>query len=88
MTFFDNLLKSFSENLKQLKKTNDFPLFLCFHENRRILSCFHRRYEFCMQKDHSKCIIIEFPMKAQFRLILSKAIALQFSRFSKKFENF
>ena len=88
MTFFDNLLKSFSENLKQLTKMNDFLLFLRFHENRRILSCFHRRYEFCMQKDHSKCIIIEFLMKAQFRLILSKAIALRFSRFSKKFENF
>ena len=86
--FFDNLLKSFSENFKQLTKMNDFLLFLRFHENRRILSCFHRRYELCMQKYHSKCIIIEFPMKAQFRLILSKAIALRFSRFSQKFENF
>ena len=33
MTFFDNLLKSFSENLKQLTKINDFLLFLHFHEN-------------------------------------------------------
>ena len=33
MTFFDNLLKSFSENLKQLTKMNDFLLLLCFHEN-------------------------------------------------------
>ena len=32
MTFCDNLLKSFSENLKQLTKINDFLLFLCFHE--------------------------------------------------------
>ena len=40
MTFFDNLLKSFSENLKQLTKMNDFLLFLRFHENRRILSVF------------------------------------------------
>ena len=32
MTFFDNLLKSFSENLKQLTKMNDFLLFLRFHE--------------------------------------------------------
>ena len=32
MTFFDNLLKSFSENLKQLTKINDFLLFLQFHE--------------------------------------------------------
>ena len=39
MTFCDNLLKSFSENLKQLTKMNDFLLFLRFHENRRILPC-------------------------------------------------
>ena len=88
MTFCDNLLKSFSENLKQLTKMNDFLLFLRFHENRWILHCFHCKYELYMQKYHSKCIIIEFPWKAQFRLILSKAIALRFSRFSQKFENF
>ena len=40
MTFCDNLLKSFSENLEQLTKMNDFLLFLRFHENRRILHCF------------------------------------------------
>ena len=45
MTFCDNLLKSFSENLKQLTKINDFLLFLRFHDNRRILHCFHRRYD-------------------------------------------
>ena len=61
MTFFDNLLKSFSENLKQLTKRDDFLLFLRFHENRRILHCFHPRYEFCMQKYPSKCVFIEFP---------------------------
>ena len=61
MTFCDNLLKSFSENLKQLTKMNDFLLFLHFYENRSILHCFHRRYEFFMQKYHSKCIFIEFP---------------------------
>ena len=88
MTFCDNLLKSFSENLKQLAKMNDFLLFFCFHENSRILHCFLRRYEFCMQKYPSKCIFIEFPLKAQFRLILSKAIALRFCRFSPKFEKF
>ena len=88
MTFCDNLLKSFSENLKQLTKMDDFLLFLRFHENRRILHCFHHRYEFCMQKYPSKCIFIEFPLKAQFRKILSKAIALRFSRFSQKCENF
>ena len=87
MTFCDNLLKSFTENLKQLTKMNDFLLFLRFHENRMILHCFHCRYEFCIQKYASKCIFIEFPQKAQFQLILSKAIALRFSRFSQKFEN-
>ena len=54
MTFCDNLLKSFGENLKQLTKINYFLLFLRFHENRGILHCFHRRYEFCMQKYSSK----------------------------------
>ena len=88
MTFCDNLLKNFSENLKQLTKMNVFLLFLRFHENHRILHFFHRRYEFCMQKYPSKCVFIEFPYKVQFRLILSKAIALRFSRFSQKFENF
>ena len=76
MTFCNNLLKSFSENLKQLIKMNDFLLFLRFHENRRILHCFHRRYEFCMQKYPSKCIFIEFQWKAQFWLFSSKAILL------------
>ena len=75
MTFCDNLLKSFSENLKQLTKMYVFLLFLCFHENRRILHCFHHIYEFCTQKYPSKRIFIEFPWKAQFRLILSKSIA-------------
>ena len=61
MTFSGNLLKSFSETLKQLTKINDFLLFLRFHEHRRILHCFHGRYEFCMQKYPSKSISIDFP---------------------------
>ena len=88
MTFCDNLLKSFSENLKKLTKMNDFLLFLRFNENHRILSCFHQRSVFCMQKYPSKCIFIEFLYKAKFWLILSKAIALRFNQFSQKFENF
>ena len=73
MTFCDNLLKSFSENLKQLTKMNNFLLFLHFHvfiadmnsacKNtlvRYLLHYFHRRYEFCLQKYPSKCIFIEF----------------------------
>ena len=47
MTFCDNLLKSFSENLKQLTKINDFP-----HENRRNSD---------MRIQKFKCIFIEFP---------------------------
>ena len=61
MTFCGNLLKSFSETLKQLTKINVFLLFLRFHENRTILHCFHGRYEFCMQKYPSKSIYIDFP---------------------------
>ena len=61
MTFCGNLLKSFSENFKQLTKFNDFLLFLHFHENRRILHCFHGRYEFRMQKYPNKSIFIDFP---------------------------
>ena len=61
MTFCDNLLKSFSENFKQLTKMNDFLLFLRFHENRTILHYFNGRYEFCMQKYPSKCLFIGFP---------------------------
>ena len=88
MTFFDNLLKSFSENLKQqLTKMNDFLLFLRFHENHRILSCFHCRYEFCMQKYHSKCIIywisIEGTISANFIKGYSLAIHPIFSKIWK-----
>ena len=61
MTFCGNLLKGFSVTLKQLTKFNDFLLFLRFHENRTIFHCFHRRYEFRMQKYPSKCVFIEFP---------------------------
>ena len=44
MNFRDNLLKSSSENLKQLKKMNDFLSFLRFHENHIILHFFHGRH--------------------------------------------
>ena len=76
MTFSDILLKSFRENLKKficllfhLKNRNYqkliiFLFFCIFHENRRILNCFHRRYEFCMQKYPNKHIFVEFPDKA------------------------
>ena len=64
MTFSDILLKSFGENLKkstEITKTNYFLYFFAFfHENHRILNCFHRRYEFCMQKYPNKHIFVEF----------------------------
>ena len=60
MTLGDNLLTSFSENFKQLRKMIDFLLFLRFHENGIIFHCFHHRYEFCIEKYPSKCIFIEF----------------------------
>ena len=66
MTFCDNLLKSFSENLKQLTKINDFPLFLRFHENRIIFHCFQHRYEFCTQKYPSSVYILNFHKKHNF----------------------
>ena len=40
MTFCDNLLKSFSENLKKKTKMNDFLLFLRLHENRIFFALF------------------------------------------------
>ena len=57
MTFCNNLLNSFSENLKQLTKIKDFLLLLRFHENRTILHGLHRRYEFCMQNYPIKCTV-------------------------------
>ena len=67
MNFSDILLKSFSENPKKLTeitKINNFLFFCIFHENRRILNCFHRRYEFCMQKFPNNHIFLEFADKA------------------------
>ena len=67
MTFSDILLKNFSENLKNLTEITKIIIFLffcIFHENRRILNCFHRRYELCMQKYPNKHIFIEFADKA------------------------
>ena len=64
MTICDNLLKGFSENLKQLTKMDVFLLFLRFHENRIILHCFHRRHEFmnsACKNTLVRCIFIEFP---------------------------
>ena len=45
------------------KNFSIFLFFCIFHENRRILNCFHRRNEFCMQKYPNKHIFVEFPDK-------------------------
>ena len=60
MTFCDNLLKSFSENLKQLRKMNDFLLFLRFHENRIIFTVFITDMN-SAYKNTLVSIFIEFP---------------------------
>ena len=67
MTFSDILFKSFCENLKKLTeitKIIHFSILLHFHENPRNLKCFHRRYQFCMQKYPNKHIFVEFADKA------------------------
>ena len=66
MTFFDNLLKSFSENLKQLTKVNDFLLFLRFHENRIVLHCFHRRYESACKNTLVSVYLLNFHRRHNF----------------------
>ena len=53
-------IKSFSENLKQLTKINDFLLFLRFHEYP--INCFHHRYEFCMEKYPIAYILAILPI--------------------------
>ena len=77
MTFCDNMLKSFSENLKQLTKINDFLLFLHFHENRRILHCFLADMNFACK---NKCMIIECTISANFIKGYSLTIQPNFSR--------
>ena len=75
-------------NNKNYESDLFFYSFRIFHENHTILHCFYRRYEFCMQNYLCEGIFYEFAGKSQFPPILSKAIALQFSRFSQKFEKF
>ena len=66
MIFCDNLLKSFSENLKQLTEMNDFLLFLRFHENRRILSCFHQRYDSACKNTLVSVYLLNFYISQNF----------------------
>ena len=75
MTFCDNRLKSFNENHKQLTKMNDFLLFLRFHENHRILSCFHHRYDSACKNTLVSVYLLNFYIRQNF------------GQFSQKFEN-
>ena len=84
MTFCDNLLKSFSENLKQLTKMNNFLLFFRFHENRRIFHWFHCRYELCMQKYTSKCYIYGISIEGTISAYFIKGYSLAIQPISSK----
>ena len=61
MTFCNNLLKSFSENLKQLTKMDDFLLFLRFHETVGLCTVSIADKNSACKNYPSKCIFIEFP---------------------------
>ena len=66
MTFCDNLHKSFSENLKQLTKMNDFLLFLRFHENRRISSCFYQDMNSACKNTLVSVNLLNFSIRQNF----------------------
>ena len=88
MTFCDNLLKSFSENLKQLTKINDFAITICiFMKTVLFYTVFITEMNSACKNTLVSVYLLNFHRR-QFRLILSKAIALRFSRFFQKFENF
>ena len=61
MAFCDNLLKSFSENLKQLTKINDFILFLLFMKTVLFCTVFITDMNSAYKNTLCKCIFIEFP---------------------------
>ena len=86
MTFCDNLLKSFSENLKQLKKLMIFYYFCVFMKTVGFCTFSIADMNSACKNTLVSLYLLNFHRKAQFRLILSKAIALQFSRFSQKFK--
>ena len=63
LIFCSRVSVKISKNWLKLPKLFNFLFFCIFPENRRNLNCFHRRYEFCMQKYPNKHIIIEFAGK-------------------------
>ena len=60
MTFCDNMLKSFSENLKQLTKINDFPFFYVFMKTVLFFTVFNTDMN-SAHKNTLVIIFIEFP---------------------------
>ena len=66
MTFCDNLLKIFSENLKLLTKINDFLLFLRFHENRSVFHCFIADMNFAYKNTLVSVYLLIFHRKHNF----------------------
>ena len=66
MTFCDNLLKNFSENLKQLTKINDFLLFLRFHESRRIFPVFITDMNFACKNTLVSVYLLNFHRRHNF----------------------
>ena len=63
LIFCSRVFVKISKNRLKLPKSFISLFFCIFPENRRNLNCFHRRYEFCMQKYPNKHIIIEFAGK-------------------------
>ena len=66
MDFCNNLLMSFSENLKQLTKINDFLLFLRFHKNRRIFHCFIADMNFACKNTLVSVYLLNFHRRHNF----------------------
>ena len=61
MTFCDNLLKSFSENLEHLTKMNDFLLFFSFMKTVGFYTVFIADMNSACKNTLIRCIFIEFP---------------------------
>ena len=81
MTFCDNLLKSFSENLKQLTKMNNISIIFCL---------FMKTVGFCavfiadMNSACKNTLVSVYSWNFHRR----HNFGLRFSRFSQKYENF
>ena len=89
MTFCDNLLKSFSENLKQLTKMNDFLLYLHFHENRRFCTVFMADINSACKNTLSKTVyLLNFHRSTISANFAFKGHSLAILPVFSKFENF